>query len=115
MESISKSDRLVQLLRLRLQDEVRAKLTKSRKSSVVSRREAKSAQEISAQFAREGVEDRQLKRSIVEQLLVDRFGPGLVNDVKFQNIIFETTELMENDEEIARLFESVLNHLRRKR
>jgi hypothetical protein len=45
----------------------------------------------------EALDDRKLKRVVIEQILVDQFGPGLVNDASFQQLVDQVTEAIEAD------------------
>lgn len=109
MDAISNADRFVILLRQKLAERAQAK----RPSSAV-RTDAKqitgqdAVRSVAGRMAQAGVEDRKLRRTIVEQLLVDRFGQALVNEARFQQIVDDVSELMASDPELGDLFAEVM-------
>lgn len=112
MEPINKSDRLVKLLKLRLEEHVKSRTAAHAKSvAAVKPRGIEVAREITGNLARAGVEDRYLRRSLVEQLLADQFGAKLVNDAKFQNVIDQVAEVMNSDLSVQNLISEVLSQL----
>jgi hypothetical protein len=113
MDPISNADRLVQMLRQRLEERSKAKeTTKAPKTGKIARRSPDAVRAIAGQFARSGVDDEQLRRSIVEQLLADQFDPALVNEPKFQQVVDRVTETMESDPGVKALLGKVVAELR---
>ncbi len=51
-----------------------------------------------AMAAVEGVDDHQLRRAFVQNILADQFGHNLINETKFQQVIERVTEALEADE-----------------
>lgn len=113
MDPISSADRFVILLRQKL-----AERAQSKQASATTRSDAKSntgneaVRAIAGRTARAGVEDRKLRRTIVEQLLADRFGTAIINEARFQQIIDQVSELMTADPDLGKLFADVLTQVR---
>ena len=113
MDPISNADRFVILLRQKLAERAQAK-----KASPAAATDAKptvsydAVRAVAGRAARAGAEDRTLRRTIVEQLLVDRFGAALVNEARFQQIIDQVSELMASDPELGDLFAEVMAQVR---
>jgi hypothetical protein len=63
--------------------------------------------------AAEGVDERQLRRALVQNLLTEHFGPSLLNDGQFQQIVSRVTGVIEQDVEASNLMAQVLSELRR--
>ena len=113
MDPISNADRFVILLRQKL-----AERAQTKKTSPTAATDAKptvshhAVRAVAGRTARAGVEDRKLRRTIVEQLLVDRFGAALVNEARFQQILDQVSELMASDPNLGDLFAEVMAHVR---
>jgi hypothetical protein len=111
MDPVSSTDRLIALLRQKLQE--RAK-TSSR--GVVARKgeERRPAEPtgIQALAAVEGVDERQLRRAFIQNLLADQLGPALVNDGQFQQIVTRVTDAIDEDAAASRLLSRVIADLR---
>jgi hypothetical protein len=109
MDAISNADRFVILLRQKLAERAQAK-----RPSSARRADAKPAsghdavRAVAGRAARAGAEDRKLRRTIVEQLLADRFGTALVNEARFQQIVDQVSELMVSDPDLGDLFSEVI-------
>lgn len=87
-DRISAADQLVLLLRQRLTEHGQAQ-RKGRGESgrPASARQAGPAHAIQALAAIEGLDDRVLKRAIVQNILAEKFGAELVNDAEFQQVV----------------------------
>ena len=109
MDPISNADRFVIMLRQKLAERALAKQT-----APTARTDAKfntgndAVRAIAGRTARAGAKDRKLQRTIVEQLLADRFGAALVNEARFQQIIDQVSELMASDPDLGDLFAEVI-------
>jgi len=109
MDPVSNADRLVRILRHRLDQRSRA-----------SGRGAPSAP--SAQSSRSGgvqplaavadIDDRQMRRSLIQGILTDQFGTDLLNDAKFQHVIDQVIETLGENEQGARLLDRMVGELR---
>jgi hypothetical protein len=114
MDPISNADRLVRLLRQRLEERGKAKTGKSvATASSVQQRGIEATKAIAGRFARDGGSDAALRRTLVEQLLADQFGAGLINDTKFQQLVDKVATAMEADPGVAELLEQVIAELKR--
>ncbi len=60
------------------------------------------------------LDDRQLKRMIIQQLLADQFRPTLVNDARFQQVVSRVTEAVDEEPASAALLNEVLADVRRR-
>jgi hypothetical protein len=107
MEPISNIDRLVALLRQRLLEQ--AKFARPDKTSAGKREEP---QGIQALAAVEGIDDRQLKRALIQNILADQFGGAAINDSQFQLVVDRVTESLDASPDSSRLFARVIDDLR---
>jgi hypothetical protein len=110
MDPISNVDRLVLLLRQRLTE--RAKAASARPEAV---RSAPGETGLAAVQALAGIEDidqRQLKRALIQNLLSDNFGGELINDAKFQQIVERVTDTIDGEPETAKLLNRVIGDLK---
>jgi hypothetical protein len=104
MDPVSNVDRLVQLIRKRLEE--RSKATAARKDSSVGHVQPTGRPAIPAitgKLAQAGANDALMRRTVVEQLLADQLGPALVNDARFQQIVDQVTQAMTSDDVIGNL------------
>jgi hypothetical protein len=111
MEAISHIDRLVIVLRQRMMERS--------KSSVTGRKEKRSdsgtagwVDNLHALAALERVDDHQLRRALVQNILADQFGSGFINDPKFQQVVERVTEALEADEAGSVLINRCVTELR---
>ena len=112
MDPISNVDQLVMLLRQRLLERSKI-LSRDKGSSRTAAYRAKTPiDSVRALAAIEGVNDGQLKRALVQNILTDRFGSRLVNDAKFQQVVDRVTETIEQDVGSASLMTRLVGELR---
>lgn len=96
MEPISNVDRLVLLLRQRLQERER---TGSAPKAVGRKPQGAGGIAAAKALAAIGdVDERQLRRALIQGLLSDQFGQGVVNDAKFQQVVDRVVDAIEGDE-----------------
>jgi uncharacterized protein YoaH (UPF0181 family) len=116
MDPISNVDRFVRQLKAKLEErnKVRgvASTASAAKIKAVHPRGAAGVQAIATEFVRAGLDDTQLRRSLVEQLLADQFGPTLINEAKFQQIVDRVNDIMAADVGIGELLNQVMGELR---
>jgi hypothetical protein len=113
MDPVSNADRLVRLLRQKLEERAKAKAPmQTARLSEVRPRGTESVEAIAREFARAGVDDKQLRRSLIEQLLADQFGPTLTNEAKFQQVIDRVDEIMSADATIGALMDRTIQQIR---
>ena len=67
---------------------------------------------VQAMAALEGVDDEQLKRALVQDILADQFGPTLLNDAKFQQVVDRVTDAMKRDSGLSQVLSRVVGELR---
>jgi hypothetical protein len=108
MDPVSNVDRLVLLLRQRLME--RSKSEPVRKTGRAAER--RGLDNVQALAAVESVDDRQLKRALIQNLLAEQFGAGLINEAKFQQVVDRVTETLESDTAAAGLLSRVVTELR---
>ena len=113
MDPISNADRFVRLIRQRLEEKTKAKTTvRLGNLSSVRAHGPEAISALAGTFAQGGADDQQLRRSLVEQLLADQFGSALVNEARFQQIVDQVKQVMEDDPEIDSLIAQVIGKIR---
>ncbi|MFI4973108.1 MAG: hypothetical protein ACHP84_01055 [Caulobacterales bacterium] len=113
MDPISSVDRLVLLLRQRLTE--RARATSSGASEAPRLRDEPTGvgpDTLHALAAIEGIDDRQLKRALVQNILADNFGTDVINDAAFQQVVDRVTETLQGDRAAATLLSRLVQELR---
>lgn len=112
MDPISNADRLVLLLRLKLEE--RAKANASSRSNAKPRTDAPTPpSDVRALASIDWSDERPLRRAVIQSLLADQFGADLVNDAQFQQIVSRVAEVIEDDAGAAELLTKVVAELRR--
>jgi hypothetical protein len=112
MDPISNADRLVRMLRQRLEERAKAQgKTKIGKPTPAVSRGPDAVRAIAGHLARSGVEGDHLNRAIIEQLLADQFDPALVNEPGFQRIVDQVTATMGADPAVAAIMNAVIVEL----
>lgn len=107
MDPISKTDRLIALLRQRLKERARP----DGPGSVPRRDDATSIAGLAALPALRGLDRDQLRRTCIQALLGDQFGPELINEPHFQQIVTRVTEALSSDARSAALLDRVIGEL----
>ena len=95
MDPISQVDQLAMILRQRILDHSKGRVVKRE----VAERETGTSwvAGLKALAATEAVDDHQLRRTLVQHILADQFGHGLINETKFQQVVERVTEALEAD------------------
>jgi hypothetical protein len=112
-DPVSSIDQLVVLLRQRLSERSRAA-----RSATASRPETRGSTPLSvidrarALAAIEGLDERQLQRAVIQNLLTDHFGAHLMNDAQFQQVVDRVADAITDDEASSRLLAQVMTQLR---
>ncbi len=113
MDPISNADRLVLLLRQKLEERAKAGIAvRSDGKAKAGTRSAGEASGVRALAAVEGVDERSLRRAVVQNLLADEIDPELINDAQFQQIVTRVTEAIEEDANASGLLARVVSDLR---
>jgi hypothetical protein len=112
MDAISSADQIVLLLRQKLLE--RSRTAAKEQGRVQQGRDSDAARASAVQqlAAAEGVDERQLRRALVQNLLAEHFGPSLLNDAQFQQVVSRVTGAIEEDAETSKLIAQVLAELR---
>ena len=112
MDPISGADHIVLLLRQRLAERARASSRDKAKSRQADDAEATQTPVVQRLASIDGVDDHQLRRALVQNLLTEQFGTSLLNDSQFQQIVGRVTDAIEEDTEASKLIMQVLSGLR---
>jgi hypothetical protein len=113
MDAISNADRLVRMLRQRLEERAKAKVASRTVSAApVDARGLDKVRAVTGELAGAGAKDEQLQRALVEQLLADQFGAAMVNEPKFQQIVDRVHAIMEEDLDVGAMLKQTLFDLR---
>ena len=113
MDPVSNANRIAMMLRQRLEERSRAGA-----AARSGRKQAKGSDDVAGRSgvrgseAIEALDDRKLKRVVIEQILVDQFGPALVNDASFQQLVDQVTEAIESDADGALTLSKALAEVR---
>lgn len=75
----------------------RSKSSGARRKEATVEAKAGWVDSLHALAALEGVDDHQLGRALIQNILADQFGSDLVNDSKFQQVVEKVTEALESD------------------
>lgn len=105
MDRISDTQRLAALLRTRLEERSKAATRTSKAPSQGGGQAAPKTKSsgVRALAAVEGVEGRALRRAVIQDVLAERLGNGLVNDAQFQQVVARVTDAIDDDETASRL------------
>lgn len=109
MEPISNVDRLVLLLRQRLQERTR---TQRSSKPGTGRAAAKETFSVQALAAVEGIDDRQLRRSLIQGILSEQFGQQMVNEPRFQQVVDRVADALAGDPDGDALLTQITTALR---
>lgn len=105
MDPISNSDRLVMLLRQKLEERAKAQRSGRTPPGAAATLQPTAVQ---AMAAAENADDRALRRAIVQNLLADQLDPALVNDAQFQQIVTRVTDAIAEDRDASQLMLRVI-------
>lgn len=108
MDPVSNVDRLVLLLRQKLQERSKSVATRRRDPNPAPT----GMDRLQALAAIDGLEERQLRRALIQNILSDQFGVQLINEAKFQQVVDRVTEAIEADPDAARLMIRVISELK---
>lgn len=109
MEPISNVDRLVLLLRQRLDERARVAPGRAASAANIRRNDPPAIQALAAV---EGVDDRHLRRALIQNLLSESFGEKIINEAGFQQVVNRVTQTIEADVETARLLDRLVRDLK---
>jgi hypothetical protein len=106
VDPISNSDRILALLRVRLREQARSSKVPMRRVSG-SPRDGMAAVRALAEV--EARDDRQIRRLFLQEILVEQFGPNLIQDAKFQTVVDNVLDALGQDEATRTLMDRVLS------
>ena len=106
MDPVSNADRLIQVLRQRLQDRSRTS-TSGRKPNAAAR-----ADGLIPLSPVAIADDRQFRRALIQNILVEHFGGHLVNDARFQGLVDRVTSSLEADQNAVALLDRIATDFR---
>ena len=110
MTSVSNVERLVLLLRRKLEARARTGAAPGAKPAHVQ--DVGGVAAARALAAIDDVDDRQLRRVLVQGLLADRFGPSVINDANFQQVVDRVAETIDDDQHGRALMDRICRELR---
>ncbi len=113
MTPISNIDRIMLVLRQRLSEKAGA--ARRPAGAGAGTHTTGSRQAIAALAATDGVDERLLRRTIVQALLAEQLGESLLNDARFQEIVSQVSHALEDDDKGRTLIDSLLSGLRNRR
>jgi hypothetical protein len=98
------------ILRQRILDHSKTRIAKRKDTGA----ETKSSwvANLKALAATEAVSDHQLRRALVQTILADQLGHGLLNEMKFQQVVERVTEALEADTAGTALLNRCVTELR---
>lgn len=116
MDPISNADRLLLLLRQKLLDRSKAASSSGRVAGPAARRPPSAGLgSVQALAGIEGLDERQFRRALIQVLLADQLGEGLINEAEFQQVVERVTEAIGEDRVAAGLLDRAVGDLRRTR
>jgi hypothetical protein len=113
MEPISNTTRVVMLLRQRLLERARTRGNGQSGSASSESTPRSAGMDVAQALAGvDGMEERHLRRALIQDILAHEFGPDLLNHAKFQQVVDNVTSAMEDDAEASGLLAAVVSDLR---
>lgn len=110
MEPISNVDRLVILLRQRLAERANVAPGRGKTAQAVARTTPASA--LSALAAIEGIEERHLRRALIQNLLSESLGEKVVNEASFHQVVDRVVQTIEADAQASGLLHRMVRELK---
>lgn len=113
MDPVSNAGRIAMLLRQRLQERSRsAAAERGGRKETPGAGAAAGKGALRGAAALDSLDDRKLKRALIENILADQFGASLINDARFQQVVDQVTETLEADGDGANLLAGAIAGLR---
>lgn len=110
MDPISQVDQLAIILRQRILDHSKTRSSKRKPRETETRSSWVSS--LKALAATKGVDDHQLRRALIQNILAEQLGRGLINETKFQQIVERVVETLQADDTYAGLMAQCVAELR---
>lgn len=113
MDPISNANRIAMLLRQRLQERSKAAAAaRAGRAGVGGSGDTARKGAVRSPDVVEALDDRRLRRALVEDILVDQLGSGLINDAKFQQVVDRVADAIAADADGAAVLARVMADLR---
>lgn len=113
MDPVSNANRIAMLLRQRLQERSKNPAAeRGGRKNAPGTGDAGRKGAVHEAGALGALDDGRLKRALIENILADQFGAGLINDAKFQQVVDQVTEAIQADGDGARLLAKAVADLR---
>lgn len=97
MDPISNVDRLVIILRQRLQERSKAgAAARGARESATGESRSAGLANVVAMAGANAVDDAQLGRALIESILADQFGAGMLNEPRFQQVVDRVAIALED-------------------
>jgi hypothetical protein len=112
MDPVSNATRIAMLLRQRLQERARSGAAERGRKATSGADGLRAKGPVRGADALEGLDDRRLKRALIENVLAEQFGPAMLNDAKFQQVVDRVAEAIEADAGGGVLLEKAIAGLR---
>lgn len=113
MTRITNADQVLLLLRSHLERSGRTR----RKGGVGKTANSSSSRQTTLQRVQEiaqtdAMSDDDIRRSVISGLLIEEFGPEVVNDAKFQEVINDVTRVLSQNGKSRRLLDLAIEQLK---
>lgn len=113
MDPVSNANRIAMLLRQRLQERSKATAPeRSGRRDLPGAADAPRKSAVRGPSAIDALDDRRLKRALIENILADQLGAGLINGASFQQVVDHVTDAIESDADGALLLAKTIADLR---
>lgn len=110
MEPVSNVDRLVLLLRQRLQERERLKAAPRTAGRTTGRTGGLTAAQALAAIGH--IDERQFRRALIQGLLTDQFGHEMLNEARFQQVVDRVVSAIEGDAAGRELLDRISREMR---
>ena len=109
---IDQNQQLIALVRQQLGQVSRAKVARTAKNkNNTSSDSIHDVGRLRKLAAREGISDEAMQRALVQGILTEEFGEGLINDAQFQQVVDRITRLLQADERTMALLQHSVRQL----
>ena len=113
MDPVSNANRIAMMLRARLQERAKSGAAERgghRDAPVTA--DAPKKGPVPGADAIGSLDDRRLKRALIENILADQLGPALINDARFQQVVDQVADAIDADSDGAALLSRTIADLR---
>ncbi|MEM8697270.1 MAG: hypothetical protein AAGE05_14710 [Pseudomonadota bacterium] len=107
MDPINSADRLVMILRQKLQER-----RKTENRDRLAAKTSRGVRNIHALAAADGAPEKQLRRRFLQNILAGELGTNMINEAQFQQMVDRVHDAIESDPDSAALLSQVIADLR---